>query len=137
MSSLTHLTTPAGLAPGNGFSHAVLGEGRLVAVSGQVALDADGRVVGEGDPTAQAKQVFANLERCLQAAGATFADVMKFTFFVTDLSVMPALRAVRDTYLDADRLPACSAVQVAGLVRPELLIEIEALAVLPGTTERS
>ncbi|GAA2626802.1 RidA family protein [Streptomyces axinellae] len=130
MSPLTHIATPDGLAPGNGFSHVVWGEGRFVAVSGQVAVDADGKVVGEGDPAAQARQVFANLQRCLEGAGATFADVVKFTFFVTDLSVMPALRQVRDTYLDPERLPACSAVQVAGLVRPELLIEIEAFAVV-------
>ncbi|MGP3976427.1 RidA family protein [Streptomyces sp. 8N114] len=128
-SALTHITTPEGLAPGNGYSHLVIGEGRFIAISGQVAIDAHGKVVGEGDPTAQAEQVFANLKRCLDEAGAGFSDVMKFTFFVTDLAVMPALRAVRDRYLDPERLPACSAVQVAGLVRPELLIEIEALAV--------
>ncbi|MEW2219582.1 RidA family protein [Streptomyces sp. NPDC006990] len=129
MSSLTHITAPEGLAPGNGYSHVVLGEGRFIAVSGQVALDADGEIVGAGDPEAQAEQVFGNLRRCLEAAGADFGDVVKFTFFVTDLAVMPALRTVRDRYLDPGRLPACSAVQVAGLVRPELLIEIEALAV--------
>ncbi|MGY1438861.1 RidA family protein [Streptomyces reniochalinae] len=137
MSTLSHLTTPAGLAPGNGYSHVVHGEGRIVAISGQVSLDAHGEVVGEGDPTAQAEQVFANLHRCLEGAGATFAQVAKFTFFVTDLAVMPALRSVRDRYLDPERLPACSAVQVAGLVRPELLIEIEALAVLPSGTART
>ncbi|MGP3990513.1 RidA family protein [Streptomyces sp. 3N207] len=132
-SALTHIATPEGLAPGNGYSHLVIGEGRFIAISGQVALDADGKVVGEGDHTAQAEQVFANLQRCLDEAGAGFGDVVKFTFFVTDLAVMPALRAVRDRYLDPERLPACSAVQVAGLVRPELLIEIEALAVTaPG-----
>ncbi|WP_431981787.1 RidA family protein [Streptomyces qinglanensis] len=129
MSSLTHITTPEGLPPGNGYSHVVVGEGRFIAVSGQVALDAGGKVVGADDPEAQAEQVFDNLRRCLEAAGAGFGDVVKFTFFVTDLAVMPALRTVRDRHLDPGRLPACSAVQVAGLVRPELLIEIEALAV--------
>ncbi|UNS99749.1 RidA family protein [Streptomyces tubbatahanensis] len=136
MSTLNHIAIPAGLAPGNGYSHVVQGEGRIVAISGQVSLGADGNVVGEGDPMAQAEQVFANLQRCLDEAGATFAQVAKFTFFVTDLAVMPALRAVRDRYLDPQRLPACSAVQVAGLVRPELLIEIEALAVLPSGAAR-
>ncbi|MBQ0863934.1 RidA family protein [Streptomyces smyrnaeus] len=130
-SSPTHIIAPQGLAPGNGYSHLVIAEGRLAAISGQIALDADGKVVGEGDPEAQAEQVFANLERCLREAGAGFTDVVKFTFFVTDLSVMPALRAVRDRYLDPERLPASSAVQVAGLIRPELLMEVEAFAVLP------
>jgi enamine deaminase RidA (YjgF/YER057c/UK114 family) len=132
MSSLTHIHTPAGLAPGNGYSHVVIAEGRLIAISGQVAVDADGNVVGAGDPAVQAEQVFANLQRCLEEASAGFADVVKFTFFVTDLDVMPALRAARDRYLAPGRLPACSAVQVAGLVRPELLIEVEAFAVLDG-----
>ncbi|NSC24615.1 RidA family protein [Streptomyces albus subsp. chlorinus] len=132
MSSLTYVTTPEGLAPGNGYSHVVWGQGSIVAISGQVALDANGEVVGEDDPAAQAEQVFANLARCLEEAGATFGDVAKFTFFVTDLAVMPALRAARDRYIDPERLPACSAVRVAGLVRPELLIEVEALAVLPA-----
>ncbi|MFG7946321.1 MULTISPECIES: RidA family protein [Streptomyces] len=134
MSELTHVIAPEGLAPApdRGYSHVVWGEGRFVAVSGQVALDAAGEVVGAGDPDAQARQVFDNLRRCLEEAGAGFADVVKFTFFVTDLSVMPALRAARDTCIDPARPPACSAVQVAGLVRPELLMEVEAFALLPA-----
>lgn len=133
MSSLTHLSTPEGLAPGNGYSHVVWGDGRFVAVSGQIALDAEGRVVGAGDPEAQARQVFANLARCLEAAGGGFGDVVKLTFFVTDLAVMPALRRVRDEHLDTARLPACTAVQVTALMNPELLMEIEAFAILPAT----
>lgn len=133
MSSLTHITTPEGLAPGNGYSHVVWGEGRFVAISGQIALGADGQVVGPGDPEAQARQVFANLARCLEEAGATFADVVKLTFFVTDLAAMPALRRVRDEHLDTERPPACTAVQVTALMNPQLLMEIEAFALLPTT----
>jgi enamine deaminase RidA (YjgF/YER057c/UK114 family) len=99
-----------------------------VAVSGQVALDEDGQVVGAGDPAAQARQVFENLRRCLAAAGATFNDVIKLTYFVTDVAYMPAIRAVRDEALGTGPLPASTAVQVAALVSPELLLEIEALA---------
>ncbi|MGK4580047.1 RidA family protein [Kitasatospora sp. HPMI-4] len=132
---LTHITAPEGVAPGNGYSHVVLGTGRLVAVSGQVALDADGKVVGEGDPEAQAQQVFENLERCLAAAGATFADVAKFTYYITDVAYLPAIRTVRDRFIDTERPPASSAVQVAALFRPELLLEIELFAVV-GPTDR-
>jgi enamine deaminase RidA (YjgF/YER057c/UK114 family) len=107
-----------------------MGTGRFVAVSGQLALDEDGKLVGEGDPAAQARQVFENLRRCLSAAGATFDDVVKLTFFVTDMAHMPAIRAARDTHLSPDRLPAASAVQVAALVRPEFLMEIEAYAIV-------
>jgi len=121
--------TPSGVAPGFGYSHVVAATGRLIAISGQVALDESGRLVGPGDPEAQARQVFENLRRCLAAADATFADVVKLTVYVTDLATMTAVRAVRDEYVDTTRPPASSAVQVAGLVLPELLLEIDALAV--------
>ncbi len=121
--------TPPDVAPGFGYSHVVAATGRLIAISGQVALDESGRLVGSGDPEAQARQVFENLRRCLAAADATFADVVKLTVYVTDLATMTAVRAVRDEYVDTTRPPASSAVQVAGLVLPELLLEIDALAV--------
>lgn len=130
MSELTRIPAPDGVAPAAAYSHVVLGTGRFVAVSGQLALDEDGKLVGEGDPGAQARQVFENLRRCLAAAGATFDDVVKLTFFVTDMAHMPAIRAARDAHIPADRLPAASAVQVAALVRPEFLMEIEAYAVV-------
>ncbi|QIY65353.1 RidA family protein [Streptomyces sp. RPA4-2] len=132
MSELTRIHAPDGVAPAAAYSHVVLGTGRFVAVSGQLALDEDGRLVGEGDPAAQARQVFENLRRCLAAAGATFDDVVKLTFFVTDMAHMPAVRAARDAHIPADRLPPASAVQVAALVGPEFLMEIEAYAVLGG-----
>ncbi|MFI6488565.1 RidA family protein [Streptomyces sp. R41] len=130
MSELTRISAPDGVAPAAAYTHVVMGTGRFVAVSGQLALDEDGKLVGEGDPAAQARQVFENLRRCLAAAGATFDDVVKLTFFVTDMAHMPAIRAARDAHIPADRLPAASAVQVAGLVRPEFLMEIEAYAVV-------
>ncbi|MEV5986838.1 RidA family protein [Streptomyces sp. NPDC052051] len=131
MSELTRITAPDGVAPAAAYTHVVMGTGRFVAVSGQLALDEDGKLVGEGDPAAQARQIFENLRRCLAAAGATFDDVVKLTFFVTDMAYMPAIRAARAAHIPEDRLPAASAVQVASLVRPEFLMEIEAYAVLP------
>ncbi|MFG2876539.1 RidA family protein [Streptomyces sp. NPDC048337] len=130
-SHLTRISAPEGVSPAAGLSHVVWGTGRFVAVSGQVALDEKGEIVGEGDPSAQAHQVFENLRRCLAAAGATFDDVVKLTYFVTDVAHMPAVREARDAFIPADRLPASSAVQVTALVRPELLVEVEAFAVLP------
>ncbi|MDT0613105.1 RidA family protein [Streptomyces lancefieldiae] len=130
MSELTRIPAPDGVAPAAQYTHVVLGSGRFVAVSGQLALDEDGRLVGAGDPAAQARQVFENLRRCLSAAGATFDDVVKMTFFVTDMAHMPAIRAARAEHIPDDRLPAVSAVRVAGLVRPEFLMEVEAFAVV-------
>ncbi|MFF7335998.1 RidA family protein [Streptomyces sp. NPDC008163] len=127
---LTHVA-PEGVAPAQGYSHVVVGEGRLVVVSGQIALDEKGNLVGEGDPAAQARQVFENLKRCLEAGGATFADVAKLTFYVTDVAFLPAIRVARDAHVDVTRPPASTAVQVAALFRPDLLMEVEALAVLP------
>jgi enamine deaminase RidA (YjgF/YER057c/UK114 family) len=74
---LQHFRAPEGLAPGPGYSHAVTGRGRWVAISGQIALDENGDLVGPGDLEAQAWQVFANLNRALTAAGASFADVIE------------------------------------------------------------
>lgn len=122
---------PDGVAPGNGYSHVVVGEGRLVVISGQVALDEQGNVVGKNDAAAQARQVFENLRRCLAAGGATFAEVAKFTIYVTDVAILPEVRAARDAYIDTARAPASTAVQVAALYRPELMLEVEALAVIP------
>ncbi|MGA5700556.1 RidA family protein [Peterkaempfera bronchialis] len=127
---LTHLAAPAGVAPGTGYSHVVSGSGRLVAVSGQIAVDEHGVLVGPGDPAAQARQVFENLRRCLAAAGATFADVVKLTFYVTDTAYLPAVRIARDEVIDTERPPASMAMQVAALIRPELLVEVDALAVV-------
>ncbi|MEU6367339.1 RidA family protein [Streptomyces sp. NPDC046931] len=131
MSELTRIPAPDGVAPASAYAHVVLGTGRFVAISGQLALDEDGGLVGEGDPAAQARQVFENLRRCLAAAGATFDDVVKLTYFVTDMAHLPAIRAARAAHIPGDRLPASSAVQVAALVGPEFLLEIEAFAVLP------
>lgn len=131
MSELTRIPAPEGVAAAAQYSHVVIGSGRFVAIAGQLPLDEHGRLVGEGDPEAQARQVFANLGHCLAAAGANFDDVVKLTYFVTDMADMPAIRAARAAHLPDDRLPAASAVQVAALVRPDVLMEIEAFAVVP------
>ncbi|SOE08076.1 RidA family protein [Streptomyces sp. Ag109_G2-15] len=130
MSEPTRIPAPDGVAPAAQYSHVVSATGRFVAVSGQLALDEDGKLVGEGDPAAQARQVFENLRRCLAAAGAGFQDVVKLTCFVTDVAYLPAIRAARAAHIPDDRLPAASAVQVAALVAPEFLMEVEAFAVV-------
>ncbi|MYW02511.1 RidA family protein [Streptomyces sp. SID3343] len=132
-SRLTHLPAPAGVLPGNGYTQVVTGPGRLVVISGQVAADEHGTLVGEGDPGAQARQVFENLRRCLAAAGATFDDVVKLTYFLTDVAHLPAIRAARDEFVDVTRPPASSAVQVVALFKPEYLLEIEAFALVGGS----
>jgi enamine deaminase RidA (YjgF/YER057c/UK114 family) len=126
---IEHFERPDGLGPVNGYSHVVAGTGRLVAVSGQLPVDADGHVVDPSDPLVQARQVFRNLGTALKAAGATPADVIKLTFYTTDIGDLHAIRAARDECLDGSPSPASSVVQVTALVLPETRIEIDALAV--------
>jgi enamine deaminase RidA (YjgF/YER057c/UK114 family) len=128
----TYITRPDGVAPGPGYSHVVTGTGQLVAVSGQVATGEDGQLVGPGDPSAQARQVFENLRRCLAAAGLSFGEVIKLTYYLTDMAHLPAVRTVRDEFIDTARPPASTAVQVVALARPEFLLEVEAFALAGG-----
>ncbi|EIE99174.1 RidA family protein [Saccharomonospora glauca] len=123
-----HHVRPAGLPPTNGYSHAVAFTGRMIAVSGQVPLDAEGKLVGKDDPYAQTKQVFTNLATALAAAGASLDQVVKLTFYLTDLGDLEAVRRARDEFLSPDKLPASSLVEVKGLVNPDFRIEIDALA---------
>jgi reactive intermediate/imine deaminase len=123
-----HHVRPAGLPPTNGYSHAVEFSGRLVAVSGQVPLDAEGRLVGTDESEAQVRQVFDNLRTALAAAGAGMEHVVKLTIFLTDMADLDVVRRVRNEYVSAEAPPASSLVQVAGLVSPAFRVEIEALA---------
>jgi len=104
--------------------------GKLVFVAGQVALDADGNVVGEGDVVAQTRQVMENIRLALEAAGATFDDVVKITNYITDVNEFSKMAAVRREYLREPH-PASTLIEVQALMFPELLIEIEATAVVP------
>lgn len=106
--------------------------GRTVYISGQVPLDEENRLVGEGDFDAQARQVFANLERALAAAGLGFEHVVKFGAYLTDVAHLATLRRVRDEFVAAERPPASTLVEVSALFRPECLVEIEAIAVGPA-----
>jgi len=130
MTVLRHVAAPEGMAAGRGYSHVVTGRGRLVVVSGQVAQDEHGELVGPGDPGAQARQVFENLGHCLAAAGAGFGDVVKFGLYLLDIADLPAVRVARDAVIDTARPPASIAVQVAALFAPGYLIEVEAWALV-------
>ena len=124
-----HYVRPDGLPPVNGYSHAVAFSGQLVAVSGQVPLDGQGRLAGQ-DARAQVRQVFDNLTAALAAAGASMEHVVKLTVYLTDLADLDAFREVRDAYISLDKPPASTLVQVSGLVNPAFRVEIDALAVI-------
>lgn len=123
-------TNPTSLSKPTGYTHVVeVSGGRTLYVSGQIALDPSGAVVGKGDLKSQTVQVFENLKAALAGSGATLAHIVKITVFMTDVSEIQTFRDVRDRYFTAP-LPASSLVQVVRLARPELLIEIEAVAVV-------
>ncbi|MGI5169603.1 RidA family protein [Spirillospora sp. CA-253888] len=124
---------PPELPQGPGYSHTVSVEvpGRLVAVSGQIALDRDGTLVGPGDLRAQTHQVFANLQAALAAAGAGWEHVVKLSYYLLDADQVAIVREVRDRFLPEGVAPASTLVQVSRLVRDDLLVEIEAMAVVP------
>jgi reactive intermediate/imine deaminase len=123
-------TNPPTLSTPTGYTHIVevTGPNRTIYISGQIAYDKDGNVVGAGDMKAQAEQVFRNLEAALTAAGAKFSDVVKMNSYITDMSKVQAVRDVRAKYFTT-AAPASTFVEVKGLVRPELLLEIEVVAV--------
>jgi len=123
-----HYVRPDGLPPVRGYSHAVAVGGPLIVVSGQVPVDANGRLVGKDDPAAQTRQVFENLSAALAAAGATMDHVVKLTVFLTDLADLAEFRRIRDEYISAETPPASSLVQVGGLLNPDFRVEVEALA---------
>ncbi len=130
-------TNPPTLSTPTGYTHVVevTGPAKTVYISGQIALDKDGKLVGAGDMKAQAEQVFRNLQAALTAAGATFKDVVKMNTYVTDMDKAPAVREVRAKYF-AETTPASTLVQVVHLARPELMLEIEVIAVVPTPAGR-
>jgi 2-iminobutanoate/2-iminopropanoate deaminase len=127
----TRTVNPDSIAPPAGnYSHAVrleLHGTALIFVSGQLPLDAQGRLVGEGDMARQTEQVFENLRAILEANGATFRDVVKIGSYLTDMSQLAAMREVRVRYLPEEP-PASTLVGVSGLVLPEALLEVEVVA---------
>jgi 2-iminobutanoate/2-iminopropanoate deaminase len=130
----TSRSIPATVAPPVGnYSHAVRVETSdcvWIYVSGQLALDADGSLVGIGDLRAQTEQVFENLASVLEANHATFEHVVKIQTFFTTLDDLAGSREVRARYLPAEP-PASTAVQVAALVLPGALIEVDVVAAVP------
>ncbi len=106
----------------------VISSGRTLHTSGQVARDADGAAVGAGDMKAQLEQVWRNLADVIEAAGADFSRVIKFTIYVTDMDAYQRVREIGNQYY-ADK-PAATLVEVSRLASPEMMVEIEAVVAL-------
>ena len=129
MSALKHLNPDSVHAPG-GYSHGVIASGRLLVVSGQVGFDKNRKIVGAGNFEAQCAQAFENLLAVLKAGGARPSEVVRLGVILSDRQYLPALRDIRARYFPAP-LPS-STLFIAGLILPELLVEVEATAQVAG-----
>jgi 2-iminobutanoate/2-iminopropanoate deaminase len=120
--------------PRGTYSHAirVSAGSDLLFVSGLTARDADGSVVAPGDAAGQAARIFGNLQLLLSEAGATLDDVVKATYFVTDLRDREVIEQVRSRFFNAARAPAATMVEVSGLVDRGFRLEAEFVAILPS-----
>ena len=108
----------------------VVRKGQFVTTAGLIAIDADGNLVGEGDIEAQTRQTIENMKHALEAVGASLSDVIKTTLYLSDLTNYKAMNAVYNEYFAAH--PPARATVGAELVRPSLLFEMDAIAVLDG-----
>ncbi|AIO44099.1 RidA family protein [Burkholderia cenocepacia] len=118
-------------APFGAFSMAMIqGDGRIVHLKGQVALDRDGQVVGAGDMRAQVRQTLGNLRDVLAALGGQMRDVISLVHYATDIDAFMQAGDIRSTYFAAP-YPVTTTVQVERLYHPDLLIEIAAIAEIP------
>lgn len=116
-------------ATGGLYSQAVKANG-LLFISGQVALDKEGNLVGKGDITLQTQQVMENLKATLEAAGCTFKDVIRISIFLANLDDRPKFHDVRKRYFEQN-LPASTLLVVKSLANKDFLVEVEAVAQLP------
>ena len=123
------IINPPGVAMPTGYSHAVKKSGTPVFIAGQVALNGQGQIVGDGDIAAQAEQVYQNLRAVVEACGGTMDDIVKLTVFTTDLSYRPAIAAARERHFQ-NGFPASTFLVISSLAQPQFLVEIEAVAMI-------
>jgi len=131
---MTTRFNPPSLWPQNGraFNHGVVQpEGHILHMTGQVAWNGAGEVVGEGNCESQIRQCFDNVEDILAAAGGRLEDIISLTIFFLNREDLPAIQKVRAEKLDIATAPASIVIQVPGLVVPELLVELVPISVIP------
>ena len=127
-------SNPAGMTQPTAYSHLVMFD-RLMFIAGQVALDGEGNVVGEGNMAAQLRQVFENMKSVLASKDADFSNIVKINVFTTDIDALRQSFGIRREYF-GEQAPASTLVQIERLARPVFLVEIEAIAIAPDDDSR-
>lgn len=132
-SSIVKLINPSSVATPKGYTHVAeidLGTCTMLLISGQVALDQQGNLVGKDDLAKQTEQVFINLRNCITNSGGTMNDIVKFGYYMRDASQIQVVRNIRDRFINAAKPPASTLVEVSKLFRDDILIEIEATVII-------
>jgi 2-iminobutanoate/2-iminopropanoate deaminase len=125
---------PAALSLPKGYSQAAeidMGSSKMIIMAGQVAFNKDGQLIGAGDIAKQTEQVFTNIKNIVEDAGGTMNDIVKLNYYLKDVAQINQVRAIRDKYINTKTPPASTLVEVSKLFRDDILIEIEATAVIP------
>ena len=120
---------PEGVARPAGYTHVVKVD-KTVYIAGQVSVDADGTVVGKGDPEAQVRQIWRNLGAAVKSVGGTLQNIVKTTTYITSTDYMGAVRKVRDEVHQGSNPPTSTLLVVSALANPDFMVEIEAIAVV-------
>lgn len=132
--SLVKMINPSTLNAPKGYSQMAkidLGNCTMLIISGQVALDQQANLVGKDDMAKQTEQVFLNIKNCVSDAGGTMENIVKLSYYLLDVSQIQKVRDIRDKFIDTTKPPASTLVQVSKLFRNDILIEIEATAIIP------
>jgi len=133
--SVVKFLNPASVSAPRGYSHAVqidLGTCKMIIISGQVGIDNKGNLIGKGDFGKQTEQAFQNIKSIVESAGGTMDNVVKLGFYILDVNNIQTMRTVRDKYINLKNPPTSTLVQVSKLFRDDILVEIEATAVIPN-----
>ncbi|HEX2848115.1 MAG TPA: RidA family protein [Chitinophagaceae bacterium] len=132
--ALIKMVNPSSVHTPKGYSHVAeinLGNCTMLIISGQVALDGQGNLVGKDDVGKQAEQAFKNIRSCVTNAGGTMDNIVKLSYFILDASQVQKVRNARDKFINTAKPPASTLVQISKLFREDILIEIEATAIIP------
>jgi enamine deaminase RidA (YjgF/YER057c/UK114 family) len=133
-SSIVKFRNATSVSAPKGYSHSVeidLGNCKMLIISGQVALDHKGSLIGKDDLARQTEQVFLNIRNIVSASGGTMDDLVKIGVYMTDITRVQVFRDIRDRFINPQAPPTSSLVEVSKLFRDDLLIEIEATAIIP------